>query len=134
MPHYVKPKARFRDKRVPSREEIPGLQKDDGKAPYAIDAAAASHSEGWTINRWFHDREEAKTVADLLAAKEFGCVRLYEWGKWASPRSALGSLEGWVAFWWRDTDADYVDYKPTGSVFGVPEGNKRPVDYTPLSR
>ena len=55
-------------------EDISGaIAKDDGKALYAIDAAVHSDSEEWNFSAFFHDRDEAKSAADLLA-RSFGCV------------------------------------------------------------
>lgn len=129
MPHNARIHKAVPD---PVYDNIPGLlREDDGRARYAVDAAASYDSDGWSFSRYSHDREAAKAVADLLA-RRFGCVRLYEWGRRASPRSNYGYIESWIAFWW--SDADYAGHRPEGSGFGIPEDAVRPIAYIPCHR
>mgnify|MGYP003365247990 CR=1 FL=1 len=110
--------------------KLPGIMKTwDHKARYAIDAAHKYEGSPRLVNIFSSEKSSAAEAANELA-KRFGCVRLYEWGKYVTDKGNI-SAPCWIAYWWNDVD--YVGDKPTGSGYGIPDGNLQPVPYSPVT-
>lgn len=110
--------------------KVPSALLEENENTYFLVAAAGNYEAAdWIYLFYFVELDHAKQMYSLLTSR-YGCVRLHEWG---SRINQKGNYEEcWLSYWW--SDPKYVGEDPSGRGWGIPLGNKHPVEYTPSRR